>query len=311
MLMMKCVSFLLLPITLWFVAANALAAKELQSFKDCDVCPEMVELPLGGFWMGAQPNEVRRNWRFDNTESVYRFDHPWLTRLDELPRHYVEVDIRIAIGRNEVTYEEWIACLEDGGCGGYSPKDRNRDSESEWIGGKHPVIHISWFDALAYVDWINAKIGSDTYRLPTEAEWEYAARAGTTPRFAQGDELASDQANFSGEATAFVRLVDLPHLKTRRKPVPVVDLDAENAWGLRHMSGNVLEFTLSCHSGPYKGWKLTSLWLETTPETCEKRTTRGGAFAFSMDVSRVAARSKVRPTSRTSYVGFRLLKEIT
>ena len=148
-------------------------------------------------------------------------------------------------------------------------------------------------------------------RTLREAEWEYAARAGTTTRFAQGFEPTPDQANISGQATAQDLMGARPDLRTLPFPVPVEEMDAANAWGLRHMSGNAGEITLSCYTVRYQGWSSTSEWLEkSSGDECE-RVERGGAWAFSMDSARVASRSAVwEEMSRNQYDGFRVVKEL-
>ena len=94
------------------------------------------------------------------------------------------------MAQTETTFSQWDACVADGGCNGYEPEDRG------WGRGNQPLINVSWHDAQNYVDWLNSKSDGAPYRLPSEAEWEYAARAGTTTRFAFGSELTEDQANF-------------------------------------------------------------------------------------------------------------------
>ena len=123
-------------------------------FKDCDDCPEMVVVPAGSFTMGSPASEKDRD-------------------SDEGPQHRVTIPKPFAVGKFEVTFEEWDACVTGGGCNGYRPMDRG------WGRGRRPVINVSWQDAKAYVGWLSRKTGK-SYRLLTEAEWEYASRAGTT-----------------------------------------------------------------------------------------------------------------------------------
>jgi formylglycine-generating enzyme required for sulfatase activity len=262
--------------------------------------------------MGAKPNEIRREWFWERTKyNVYRDDDVWASRLDELPRHRVEVDIPIAMGRNEVTYDEWMACVMGGGCDGYVPKDRIIN-KGRWIGGTHPVVRVSVLDAKAYVRWLNRRLGTKAYRLPTEAEWEYAARAGTETRFVQGDTVTSEQANFSGADTENVTRRSYPELKSREKPLPVEMLDAANAWGLRHMSGNAGEFTSSCYTeSGYKGWPSTSEWLRQVRPYCKEYATRGGNYSSPMDVLRTAWRGRIRKDLRVSTKGFRVVKQLS
>jgi formylglycine-generating enzyme required for sulfatase activity len=323
-----------------FVAQEVFAGP-LEVFRDCDVCPEMIELPLGEFMMGAPEDEFRSNLvLYDGVFQPATSEHPYL-KQDEGPQHVVSVDIPIAMARNEVTVDEWMVCVADGGCGGYVPElaigrmgpiDAIVRSLSEedftqspsgkaraeamagndflTINGNYPILYVSYIDAQAYISWLNKKIGTDAYRLPTEAEWEYAARAGMQTRFAQGDELTSTQANFSGWETERSLLEKRPDLLTRGFPVPVDELDAANRWGLRHMSGNAGEITLSCYMERYAGWTTTSEWLARSfGQNCE-RVVRGGGFAFEMGIARVAWRASVDQTSQTKFDGFRIVREL-
>jgi formylglycine-generating enzyme required for sulfatase activity len=287
-------------------------AEELRAFRDCTECPEMIELPLGSFTMGAPPDEFRRNlvWH-DGAHRPATPEHPFV-KDDEGPQFHVTVDIPIAMSRNEVTYDQWMACVSDGGCDGYVPRPyvwRDRDTKYDPT-GSHPVLLVSYEDALNYATWLNEKVGSDVYRLPTEAEWEYAARAGTQTRFAQGDDLTANQANFARDLTEMVLLEERPDLVTRRHPVPVEELDAANPWGLRHMSGNALEMTMSCYIGTYPGWGTTSEWLaESAGDDC-RRTVRGGDYDSPIDILRVAWRASIDVSSGTKHLGFRVVREL-
>jgi formylglycine-generating enzyme required for sulfatase activity len=328
-------------IVLGLLAVSAADAEPLEVFRDCGVCPEMIELPPGEFVMGAPDDEFHRNLNFrDGRFQPATAEHPYL-KEDEGPQHTVIVDIAIAMGRNEITYAEWMACVDDGGCGGYVPENEigaqgsieeitraltdgrfthtpSEDAISQalpagktlLISGAYPVLNVSYYNAQAYVVWLNRKLGTDAYRLPTEAEWEYAARAGTRTRFAQGDMLTPEQANFSGEATEQVMMQDMLDLRTLGHPVPVDELDAANAWGLRHMSGNAGEITLSCYTERYAGWSTTSEWLDKSfGESCE-RAVRSGSYAFSMDVARVAWRGSRDESTWSLFDGFRIVKEM-
>ena len=285
----------------------------LESFQECKECPEMIIVPSGSFMMGAMKGESRNPFDAYGKNPTFRRRAP-----DELnvipfehPRHRVVIDVPFALGRYEVTRSEWLLCVNAGGCD-YTPSHVSvalhafRD-----LGQHHPVINVSFLDALQYVAWLNGKVGGDVYRLPSEAEWEYAARSGTGTRFAQGDELTKEQANFSRRATEHVRGedVNLPELVNRTTPVPVQTLDAANAWGLRHMSGNVHEITLSC-------WHPTHLELSNSSDylafalskaSCA-RVSKGGAFNTAMDGLRPASRQRIKETSRSDTVGFRVLR---
>jgi formylglycine-generating enzyme required for sulfatase activity len=318
-------------------------AEPLDVYRDCDVCPEMVELPLGEFMMGAPDDEFRHNLALDSSGQVTTAtsDNPALPEKGEGPQHTVVIDIHFAIGKYEITYAEWAECVNDGGCRGYTPDGivapvgseediiravtdpRFKDIPSEdaildavsnggllTARGRYPVLNVSYLDAQSYVAWLNAKLGTKAYRLPTEAEWEYAARAGTTTPFAQGLEPTPDQINISSSFTELILLEDRIDLRTLGYPVPVDEMDAANPWGLYHMSGNVEEITLSCYTERYEGWSTSSLWLERSfgPEC--KRSVRGGAYGSAMSGARVASRRDIKETYRPSFTGFRIVKEL-
>jgi formylglycine-generating enzyme required for sulfatase activity len=304
-----------LPFVLLVLLFPSLAlTAPLDMFRDCDACPEMIEVPMGAFIMGAPEDEFRNRMVIVDGQFRQEDAENPMTKTDEGPQHRVEIDIPFAIGRNEVTNDQWMACVDDGGCGGYVPKTRIGLARATFgeitMGGSHPVIFVSYADIQAYLAWLNEKTGTNNYRLPTEAEWEYAARAGTTTRFAQGDDVTTDQVNFSGELTEAVLFEELSHLSTEGAPVTVDSLDAANAWGLRHMSGNVIELTRSCYSETYADWHLSSVWLaESKADQCV-RVQRGGGFSLPMDASRVAWRVKESRFGRSKYTGFRILREL-
>ena len=122
-------------------------------FRDCAACPEMVVVPAGSFMMGSP----------ESSEEAYS---------DERPQHRVTIESPFAVGVYEVTFAEWDGCVRAGGCGGYRPEDQG------WGRGSRPVINVSWEDAQEYVRWLSRETGQ-RYRLLSEAEWEYVARAGT------------------------------------------------------------------------------------------------------------------------------------
>jgi formylglycine-generating enzyme required for sulfatase activity len=286
-----------------------------ESFKECDLCPEMIVLPLGTFMMGATAEESRNPFDIygkDATMRIRRPDEPNIIP-SEHPRHPVEMDIPYAIGRNEITRTEWMFCVDDGGCSHnpdyfvFTARDGNVA-----LGPNHPVVNVSYLDILEYVDWLNGRVGADVYRLPTEAEWEYAGRAGTETRFAQGDELTADQANFSRLATEHVQQpLTFPELVDRGLPIPVTELDATNSWGLRHMSGNVSELTLSCWAETHLGLATDSAYLAsaTSDADCVRYVAKGGDYGTAMDGLRLAKRNRPTSERRRSYLGFRIARE--
>lgn len=182
------------------------------SFRDCPECPEMVVVPAGSFMMGSPGSEARYV----------------IEGRNERPQRHVTIAKPFAVGKFEVTFSEWEACVADFGCQG------NRwPSDEGWSKGRRPVINVSWNDAKEYIAWLSRKTGQ-TYRLLTEAEWEYAARAGTTTRYSWGDEFSSSSAN-----------------NNKGRTVPVGGYPA-NPWGLYDVHGNAWEWVEDCY-GNYIG----------------------------------------------------------
>ncbi|MEM9370552.1 MAG: formylglycine-generating enzyme family protein, partial [Pseudomonadota bacterium] len=273
----------------------------LERFRECDVCPEMIAMPLGSFFMGAKRGESRNPFDIYGENATGRVRGPDEINIlpSEHPRHRVEIDIPFAMARNELTHREWMVCVADGGCS-HNPDHRalNRQGYVR-LGPDHPAIDVSYLDALEYISWLNGRIGAELYRLPTEAEWEYAARAGAQTRFPQGDDLTADQANFSRRATEHVRKLEMPHLKNRGHPLPVHKLDAANAWGLRHIVGNVREITQSCWTKTHIGLTSSSAYLSLAQSQTDcRRVAKGGAFTTAMDGLRPSRRLRPLETSR-------------
>jgi len=236
------------------VAASAQAAK-VTAFRDCATCPEMVVVPSGTFLMGSPASERHR-------------------AIDEGPQIAVTIPSAFAIGRFEVTFAEWDACLADGGCEGYRPNDYG------WGRGRHPVIFVDENNVAAYLAWLSRKTGR-SYRLPSEEEWEYAARAGSSTVYPWGD--AFEPARVSqGDRTA-----------------PVGSFPP-NAFGLFDMPGNLLERVGAC-------WSDRPNTAIFSPP-CAQYVTRGGCYASSEAGLRVANRSHQNPQNRSAILGFRVAR---
>jgi len=182
-----------------------------ESFEDCPECPEMVVVPAGSFMMGSPESEEGR-------------------REAEGPQHEVKIPQPFAVGKFEVTWDKWEACVAAGGC------THNPDDEG-WGRGNRPVIKISWNHAQAYAKWLSEKTGK-TYRLLSEAEWEYAARSGTTGPFSFEGSVTTDKANYSIS------------LSERGFTVPVGSFPP-NPWGLYDVHGNVSEWVEDCLNDSY------------------------------------------------------------
>ena len=295
-------------------ALPALAAP-FGTFQDCPTCPVMVELPLGSFTMGGPPGESRLNVHWGPPIRPVTPEDPYIA-AHEGPLHRVEIDRPIAMGRDEVTYDQWMACVEDGGCGGHVP-----DSEILWLNpqdvveritvqGSHPVIDVSYLDMQLYMDWLNEEVGAPVYRLPTEAEWEYAARAGTQTPFWTGDEIGTDRANTLGGATEIMLGEARPDLTPRGGTVPVEDLHAANPWGLRHIEGNVMEQTMSCWTERHAGWATASEYPDAATDTSCWRVLKGGRYTGAMDYGRPAQRVGNKESARSKISGFRVVREM-
>jgi formylglycine-generating enzyme required for sulfatase activity len=247
-----------------------------QAFKDCATCPEMVVVPAGSFMMGSPPGEKVRT-------------------DDEGPQHRVTIAQPFAVGKTEVTFAEWDACVDDGGCGTYRPEDEG------WGRGRQPVINVSWNDAQAYVKWLSDKTEKD-YRLLTEAEWEYAARAGTTTPFYFGRTISPDQANYNGEYT----YDGGPKGVYREKTTPVGSFPA-NAFGLHDVHGNVLEWVEDCWHENYSGSPIDGAAWKSGGD-CDRRVLRGGSWYDLPRFVRSANRLRYFPGVRDLDAGFRVAR---
>ena len=248
------------------------------AFRDCDICPEMVVVPAGSFAMGSPADEKLRMRR-------------------EGPRHRVTIASPFAVGRYEVMFAEWDACLADGGCDGHRPFD--------WYWGRdrRPVTNVSWEDAKAYVHWLTHKTGR-LYRLLSEAEWEYAARAGTTGPYHFGATISTDLANYNG---SYWRHSDRPNAY-RGRTVPVGSFPP-NAFGLHEVHGNLWEWVEDCRHKSYRGAPTDgSAWI--AGGRCSSRVLRGGSWYSSDDRVRSADRRFAALRNRGHGNGIRVARDL-
>ncbi len=287
-----------------FVDGRALAPLEM--FQECADCPEMIVLPMGSFTMGAPLEESAYIWLlWEKPEPGVPPGNPW-----EGPEHEVTIDIPIAMGRNEVTRAEFLACVEDGGCAHTPDPGVQTLHRIIYVDDpRSPVIDVSYLDMLEYAAWLNHITGTDAYRLPTEAEWEYGAYGGADTKFGQGDSLTRAQANIALFEWQGDRLVSVRG--NERMPVPVDMLDAANAWGLRHMAGNVLERTMSCWSDRHLELLTSSAYLADAQQdgSC-KRVGKGGSYGGHVEYARPANRGRSDESNRSPSVGFRIVREL-
>jgi formylglycine-generating enzyme required for sulfatase activity len=250
--------------------------KPKDSFKDCPDCPEMGVIPAGTFMMGSPVDEAKR----DDAEG---------------PQRKVTISRPFAASKFEVTFAEWDACVAAGGCK-HKPRDEG------WGRGKRPVINVSWDDAKEYVSWLSKKT-SRTYRLLTEAEWEYAARAGTTTPFSTGATITTEQANFDGNYTYGGSAKG----KYRQRTVEVGSFKP-NAFGLHDMHGNVWELVEDCHKSNHEGAPIDgrAVRLSLPSGTICARVPRGGAWNDSPSTARSASRAFRMSDARSNTHGFRV-----
>lgn len=234
------------------------AAPTRAPFQDCAECPQMIVLPGGRFRMGAGDDDTGRQ--------------PW-----ETPQHEVTLPA-FAISVHEVTFAEWDACVAAGGCNAYAPPDRG------WGRGPRPVMMVSWRDAQRYVNWLSEHTGR-AYRLPSEAEWEFAARAGATSRYWWGDAFDPGRA-------------------PRGETIDVGATEA-NAFGLTEVSGNVGEWVEDCYVNTYRDAPADG--RAVTRGDCARRVVRGGSWRDGPNALRVASRSRVGQTVRDASIGFRVV----
>lgn len=241
-------------------------------FQDCDKCPSMVVVPAGSFMMGSPPSEIR--WDSEGSQ------------------HDVTILKAFAAGRFSVTFDEWDACVADGGCNGYKPDDNG------WGRGRRPVINVSWNDAKAYVAWL-AKNTGKPYRLLSEAEREYVTRAGTTTAYWWGNDIGEGNANCHGCGGQW----------GDGKQTAPVDSFKPNPWGLYQVAGNVFEWVEDCWNDNYARAPTDgSAWVSGD---CMSRVLRGGSWGNVPLYLRAARRDRDTSDHRYVYFGFRVGRTLT
>ena len=221
------------------------------AFRDCVRCPELVLLPQGEFAMGESAAATGQ-------------------------RPVVAIRYKLAVGRFEVTFAEWDACVAAGGC-------RRRPHDAGWGRGWQPVINVSWADAQQYVAWLSRSTGK-RYRLLSEAEWEYAARAGTDVRYWWGDQASRGDANCAECGSKW----------DGRQAAPVGRF-APNPFGLHDMHGNVSEWVEDCYQ-------------ERCSAATDARVVRGGAWYGSARSTRSTSRTSAASDYADNGIGFRVAR---
>ena len=287
-------------------------------FRDCADCPVMVGLPAGNFLMGTATGEELIDPRTGRPA------------VNDQPQHRVSFAAPFTIGKHEVTMGEFgkfIAAtgyIPSDGCMEFSePESFSIDKNTDWLNtgftqtGDHPVVCVSWFDAQAYTAWLSEITGSN-YRLPTEAEWEYAARAGATGPYFWGPE--------NREACRYsnVRSQGADTISTRQAESDVNDgfpcddgttqssivgSYAANGFNLHDMQGNAWEWVADCSHKDFEGAPTDgSAWLDD--ESCRFGVIRGGSFLNLVERSSVTVRAGRPRSGRATNMGFRVVRDI-
>jgi formylglycine-generating enzyme required for sulfatase activity len=279
-----------------FMLDPSLAADERRPgevFRDCPKCPELVVVPAGNYLMGKDGGSKK-----------------------ESPAHRVTIGSAFAIGKYEVTFDEWEVCIEEGGCGviisGPAPQGKREVSFAEWKAcltddkcqahpddhkwgrGRRPVMNINFSNAENFVQWLSRKT-KKTYRLPTEAEWEYAARGGTTTVYSWGDEAGTDNANCRTCA---------PTISHKTFPVGSYK---PNPFGLYDVHGNVWEWVQDCWLPSHEGAPADG--TARLSGACKYRTTRSGSWYYVSTNVRSTYRARFNPRAFSYGIGLRVLRE--
>jgi formylglycine-generating enzyme required for sulfatase activity len=290
-----------------FAAPTALVAQRLSfaesslaagsTFKECRNCPGMIVLPAGRFLMGSPEDEPLRR---DNEMQVE-----------------IEFAAPFAIARTPVTWDQWEACVRDNWCDGVGvemalktlPNGEPNPNFTDYGRGTRPVVGVSWFDAQAFVGWLNAKTGEDdAYRLPSEAEWEYAARGGTTTAFPWGPELDYDYGNFGNDGEGLGGMARGRDVWLEETS-PVASFPP-NGFGVYDMHGNIFEWTEDC-------WEADKAHTPADGSAnkegdCSVRIFRSGTFLSNPYMQRSARRGAPYPATQRgrNYLGFRVTKTL-
>ena len=310
----------LFTLILFGLSAASLSA---ETFTDCPECPEMVEIPTGRFFMGAE-----------RAESV-SFGLPPYFQPREQPRHEVTISKPFAMAKYEITQSQFAKFVEETGyaptpgCSIFIGTEWIWDEERSWRDAKlgqtpdHPVTCINWHDAVAYVQWLSQHTGH-SYRLPSEAEWEYAARAGTTTPYWFGSD-AEDICTYInlGDITtrdAFrwheteikFELVNnwtyMPCEDGHATTAPVT-FGVPNPFGIHNMLGNASEWTADCWHDTYDTGPATEAPRQLSGD-CGIRVMRGQGWTAIDASTRAAFRGRLDASARRFYHGIRVVREL-
>jgi formylglycine-generating enzyme required for sulfatase activity len=310
-------------LTLMLALAGQSSAEQLgtpsnqpgRTFRDCADCPEMVVIPAGKFAMGSTDADSARDLAAVTgtfVEFARRMAKDAFAR--EHPQHEVTIDHPFALGKYLVTRGEFAAFARETGYSSDGPcliqveQGYQTPSDSGWQNpgfiqtDRDPVVCVNWKDAQAYVVWLNRKLPDQgtaaqrgSYVLPTEAQWEFAARAGTQTARWWGDPIGTANADCIGCGSQWDNI----------KPAPV-GIFRSNVFGLYEMMGNTFEWTEDCWNEDYLGAPRDG--GSRTDGNCNQRVVRGGSWASNSFTVRSAARSKFNDLQRANFIGFRVAK---
>jgi formylglycine-generating enzyme required for sulfatase activity len=294
------------------VAAGVEVPAYIRPFRDCPDCPDMVVIPAGTFMMGGSKEEIDRYNREASLVQRWMSIGPG----SEQPQHEVVISRAFALAKYPVTRGEFAKFIHETGYNANTAcyvraRGSRASSGGSWNqpgfkqGDRDPVVCVSWADANAYVDWLNKKIQSSAgtaraglYRLPSEAEYEYAARGGTTTLRWWGDDIV-------GKGKTVCDGCGSPW--DRQQPAPVGAYDA-NQYGVSDILGNVWEWTQDCWNKNYEGAPTDgSPWLTGD---CKLRVMRGDSWQSGALLVRSASRSKTDQDSPNFGLGFRVAKSL-
>jgi len=270
-------------------AVGRFAAEPGSALRDCEHCPELMVVPAGSFQMGSPAGEAGR-------------------ADDEGPQHLVRIERPFAIGRFEVTLGQFARFVEATGrqpaarC--YTLEDgawnmrtgRSWDDPGFAVKDDQPATCVSWHDARAYVDWLSDQT-AQAYRLPSEAEWEYAARAGARTAYHVGGSISSQQANFNAAGAG----------RFHGQPIAAGSYPP-NAFGLFDVHGNVWEWVADCYSPSYR--EAAADGAPSLAGDCDRRVMRGGSWGNRADDLRLAKRARLGAGYNYAIVGFRVARSI-
>ena len=254
-------------------------AREAARKKALQYAGEMVSIPGGTFRMGDLSGDGNDN---------------------EKPVHSVRVPA-FKLGKHEVTFAQWDACVADGGCGRYTPDDAG------WGRGNRPVMNISWDDIQLFIKWLNSRTG-ESYRLPSESEWEYAVRAGSSTKYHFGNDESQlcRYGNHADSGTDFGWKNESCSDGVGKRTAEVGRYQP-NSFGLYDMHGNVWEWVEDCWNGNYAG--APSDGRAWTQGDCGRRVIRGGSWGNYPWPLRSAGRSRDTRSYRHDSIGFRLAQD--